>query len=410
MTDAVLFKDVRLVDGTDHEARERASVVVENGRIRDVVDGEPPTEPFSHTFDGSGHTLLPGLIDAHVHLGAIDVNVLEQHRNYPTSLAAVKIAAIIRATLRQGFTTVRDAGGADWGFKAAVEEGLIDGPDLYVAGRPLSQTGGHGDFRRKAETGDPLSCCPELGYVMRVCDGADAVLREAREQLRLGADQVKVMASGGAMSPTDALDSVQFTPAEIESAVAAARSVGSYVMAHAIAPKAIRNCVEAGVRSIEHGNLIDDEAAKLMAEAGTFLVPTLSVYQNLVEDGTRYGVAASSLDKAKAALDRGFEAVDIAHRNGVKIASGSDLLGEAASQKARELELKADVIGAHAAIVSATRTNAELLGLDDEIGTVEPGKRADLLLVDGNPLDDLSLLRDPAKLTVVMKAGAVVSP
>lgn len=408
MTDPVLFKDCHLIDGTENDPLERASVVVEDGRIRDVVDGAPPTGTFSRTFDGTGHTLLPGLIDAHVHLGAIDVNVLEQHRNYPTSLAALKIARIIRATLRQGFTTVRDAGGADWGFKAAVQEGLVDGPDLYVAGRPLSQTGGHGDFRRQAETGDPLSCCSELGYVMRVCDGADAVLREAREQLRLGADQVKVMASGGAMSPTDSLESVQFTPEEIRSAVTAARSVGTYVMAHAISPEAIRNCVEAGARSIEHGNLLDDDTAKLMAEAGTYLVPTLSVYQNLVEDGAEHGVAQHSLAKAKAALDRGFEAVETAHRYGVRLASGSDLLGEAATQKARELELKAEVIGAHAAIISATRTNAELLSLADEIGTIEPGKRADVLLVAGNPLDDLSLLRDPARLAVVMKAGTVV--
>lgn len=408
MTDPVLFKDCRLIDGTTGDPKERASVVVEDGRIRDVVEGAPPTGTFARTFDGAGHTLLPGLIDVHVHLGAIDVNVLEQHRNYPTSLAALKIARIVHQTLRQGFTTVRDAGGADWGFKAAVEQGLVDGPDLYVAGRPLSQTGGHGDFRRMAETGDPLSCCPELGYVMRVCDGADAVLREAREQLRRGADHVKVMASGGAMSPTDSLESVQFTPEEIGSAVTAARSVGTYVMAHAIAPEAIRNCVEAGVRSIEHGNLVDEETAKLMAAEGTFLVPTLSVYQNLVEDGVEYGVADHSLAKAKAALDRGFEAVEIAHRNGVKLASGSDLLGDAATQKARELELKAEVIGAHAAIVSATRTNAELLSLDHEIGTIEPDKRADVLLVEGNPLDDLSLLRNPANLTAIMKNGRIV--
>ncbi|MQA06230.1 MAG: amidohydrolase family protein [Streptosporangiales bacterium] len=408
MTEPVLFKDCRLIDGTGGDPVERASVVVDGGRISEVVTGAAPNGTFARTVDCAGSTLLPGLIDVHVHLGAIDVNVVEQHRRYPTSLAAMKIASIVHDTLRQGFTTVRDAGGADWGFKAAVEQGLVDGPDLYVAGRPLSQTGGHGDFRTMAETGDPLSCCPELGYVMRVCDGPDAVLQAAREQLRLGADHVKVMASGGAMSPTDSLESVQYTPEEIRSAVTAARSVGTYVMAHAIAPEAIRNCVEAGARSIEHGNLIDDDTAKLMAEYGTFLVPTLSVYQNLVEDGERYGVAANSLAKAKAALERGFQAVETAHRFGVPLASGSDLLGEAAAGKARELELKAEVIGANAAIVSATRTNAELLGLDAEIGTVEPNKRADLLLVDGDPLADLGILRDPGKLRMVVKAGRVV--
>lgn len=408
MTQPVLIKDARLIDGRSTEPLERASVVVEDGRINDVIEEAAPHGTFAHTIDARGRTIMPGLIDAHVHLGAIDVNVLEQHRNYPTSLAALKIARIIHQTLRQGFTTVRDAGGADWGFKAAIDEGLIDGPTVRVANRPLSQTGGHGDFRRIAEVGDPLSCCPELGYVMQVCDGPDAVLRAAREQLRRGADHVKVMASGGAMSPTDALDSVQFTAEEIARAVSAARAAHTYVMAHAIAPEAIRTCVDAGVRSIEHGNLLDEETAKAMASAGTFLVPTLSVYQNLVEDGASHGVAQDSLKNAKAALDRGFEAVSIAHRNGVQLASGSDLLGEAAQQKARELELKAEVIGAQAAIVSATRTNAELLGLDDEIGTIEAGKRADLLVVDGNPLEHVGILRDPACLHVIMKDGRIV--
>jgi imidazolonepropionase-like amidohydrolase len=411
MTSYVLFKNVTLIDCVSEEPAEGASVVVAEGYIKDViVDGRVPNGAFDQTIDGGGRALMPGLMDAHVHLGAIDVNVLEQHRNYPTSLASVRVAKIIRETLRQGFTTVRDAGGADWGFKAAVEQGLIDGPRVLVANRPLSQTGGHGDFRRPAEVGDPLSCCPEIGYVMHVCDGPYEVLKAAREQLRRGADHIKVMASGGAMSPTDALESIQYTPEELSAAVTAARSAGKYVMAHAISPEAIRACVEAGVRSIEHGNLIDEATAKLMSEAGTFLVPTMSVYQHLSEEGQEHGVPQSSMKKVRLALDRGFEALEIAHRNDVKIASGSDLLGDAARTKARELELKAEVIGTYGAIIASTRTNAELLGLDAEIGTIEPEKRADLLLVDGNPLENIAYLRDPARLTTIMKDGRIIDP
>jgi imidazolonepropionase-like amidohydrolase len=408
MSDTLLIKNVTLLDCVGDEPAPDAAVVVEDGVIKDVLRGERSTGNYGRVVDAAGGFLLPGLIDAHVHLGAIDVNVLEQHRNYPASLASIKIAKIVRDTLRQGFTTVRDAGGADWGFRVAVEQGLIDGPRVLVANRPLSQTGGHGDFRRMAEQGDPMSCCSEVGYVMQVCDGPDGVLRAAREQIRRGADHVKVMASGGAMSPTDALESVQFTVEELKAAVTAASSAGKPVMAHAISPEAIRNCVEAGVRSIEHGNLLDDDSAKYMAAAGTYLVPTMSVYHHLYEEGTKHGVPQSSMKKVKLARDRGFEALEIALRNNVKIASGSDLLGDAATQKARELELKAEVLGAHASIVSATRTNAELLGLDAEIGTIEPGKRADLLLVNGDPLADISILRKPERLAMVIKDGRIV--
>ncbi|PZS33167.1 MAG: hypothetical protein DLM61_05680 [Pseudonocardiales bacterium] len=203
---------------------------------------------------------------------------------------------------------------------------------------------------------------------------------------------------------------MQYTPLELAAAVSAARSAGKYVMAHAISAEAIRNCVTAGVRSIEHGNLIDDDTAKLMHEAGTFLVPTMSVYQHLYESGAEHGVPFNSMKKVAKARDRGGEALEIARRNGVKIASGSDLLGSAAATKARELELKAEVMGAYAALVSAARTNAELLELDAELGTIEAGKRADLLLVDGDPLTDLAKLRDPNFLSIILKDGRRIRP
>ncbi|WP_243658920.1 metal-dependent hydrolase family protein [Tamaricihabitans halophyticus] len=405
----LVIENVTLLDCVSPEPIEGATVVVEGTQIKEVSTTTPPASAGARVIDGRGKTLLPGLIDCHVHLGAIDVNVLEQHRNYPASLAALKVGRIMRETLRQGFTTVRDAGGADYGFRLAVEQGLVDGPRVLVANRPLSQTGGHGDFRRMAEVDDPLSCCSEIGYVMQVCDGEGEVLKAAREQIRRGANQIKIMASGGAMSPTDALDAVQFTTAELQAAVTAARGAGIPVMAHAIAPEAIQNCVAAGVRSIEHGNLIDEPTARMMAEAGTYLVPTMSVYQNLYERGAEYGVPEHSMGKVRFALEQAGNSLETALRNGVRIASGSDLLGESARDKAREFELKADVLGAYPAIVSGTRTSAELLGLEAEIGTVEVGKRADLLLVDGDPLADLGLLRKPGGLAAVIKDGRPIA-
>jgi len=206
VAETTLLANAVLIDCTGSEPHERASILVEGERIREVrLGGTSPTGTHDTVIDCAGMTLLPGLTDAHVHIGAIDVNILDQHREYPSNLIALMMARILEDTLQQGFTTVRDAGGTDWSFKAAVERGLVEGPRLLVSDRPLSQTGGHGDKRRMSETQAPEIFCPTAGMRSVVCDGADEVRRAAREQLRMGADQIKVMASGGAMSPADEL-------------------------------------------------------------------------------------------------------------------------------------------------------------------------------------------------------------
>jgi imidazolonepropionase-like amidohydrolase len=239
----------------------------------------------------------------------------------------------------------------------------------------------------------------------RVADGPDQVRRAAREELRRGADQIKVMAGGGVMSPTDRLEATQYSLAELRAAVEVARAAGSYVLAHAYTPDAIRVCVEAGVRSVEHGNLIDAATARLMAERGVFLVPTLVTYEKLHEEGERHGLSRENLDKLATVIDAGLESLRLARAAGVRIASGSDLLGPLVRHRGRELAIKAQVLGAMGAIEAATRTNAELMGLADEVGTVEPGKQADLIVVDGDPLDDPGLLGRPETLSVVVTAG-----
>ena len=350
-------------------------------------------------------TLMPGLTDAHVHIGAVDVNILDQHREHPSNLVALMMGRTLEDTLQQGFTTVRDAGGTDWSFKAAVERGIVEGPRLLISDRPLSQTGGHGDWRRATETQSPEIFCPTAGMRSVVCDGADEVRRAAREQLRLGADQIKVMASGGAMSSADELSATQYALEELRAAVEEAEAARTYVMAHAYNDESVRNCLEAGVRSIEHGNLIDEETARLIAQAGAYLVPTLVTYEALSEEGKSYNVPEDVIRKIDEAREFGILALRFADEAGVRIASGSDLLGPLQDRKARELEIKTEVLSPMESLVSATKTNASLFGMEEEIGTVEEGKLADLLVVDGNPLEDIAVLQKKSNLKLIMKGG-----
>jgi imidazolonepropionase-like amidohydrolase len=406
VTGTTLLTNAFLVDCAGNEPRERASVVVEGERISEVRFGDSgPTGGHDAIVDCAGMTLMPGLTDAHVHIGAVDVNILDQHREHPSNLVALMMARTLEDTLQQGFTTVRDAGGTDWSFKAAVERGIVEGPRLLVSDRPLSQTGGHGDWRRATETQSPEIFCPTAGMRSVVCDGADEVRRAAREQLRLGADQIKVMASGGAMSPADELSATQYAPEELRAAVEEAEAARTYVMAHAYNDESVRNCLEAGVRSIEHGNLIDEETARFITQAGAYLVPTLITYEALSKEGKSYNVPEDVIRKIDEARELGIQALRFAREAGVRIASGSDLLGPLQDRKARELEIKTEVLSPMESLVSATKTNASLFGMEDEIGTVEEGKLADLLVVDGNPLENIAVLQKKSNLKLIMKGG-----
>jgi imidazolonepropionase-like amidohydrolase len=397
----IILRGATVLPCTGDEPMENATVVVEDGLIKEVSDRQLGTSA-DETVDCRGRTLMPGLIDAHVHVCSVDV---ERRPDWPTSLLAFKIAKIMNETLSQGYTTVRDAGGADWGMKEAVERGLVAGPRMFVSGHPLSQTGGHGDPRSRAQTDLGCGCGARIGMVENIADGVDGVRRAAREQLRLGADALKIMASGGVASPTDRLESDQYTPEELGAAVEEARAAGTYVLAHAYTSSAIRNAVEAGVRSIEHGNLLDEPTAALMAERGTYLVPTFVAYEKLYEEGRAHGFPDHKLKKLDLVLGAGLDSLQKAIDAGVKVASGSDLLGPLARHKTRELAIKASVMGPHDTLLATTRTNAELLGISEEVGTIEVGKQADLLVVDGDPLADISVLADLEKLVVILKKG-----
>jgi imidazolonepropionase-like amidohydrolase len=305
----------------------------------------------------------------------------------------------------RGFTTVRDAGGADWGLAKASELGLIEGPRVFYSGRALSQTGGHGDFRPLTDEGAVCACCTGAKFAV-IADGVPAVQQAAREELRRGATQIKIMASGGIASPNDPIWVLQYSDDEIRAIVAEARAWQTYVMAHAYTPQAISRAVLNGVRCIEHGNLIDAETARLMADRGAFLVPTLATYEALAAHGERLGMPAASIAKIEDVRGAGLNAVKLAHEAGVKLGYGTDLLGECHQYQSDEFTIRAKVLPAIEVLRSATTVNAELLNRAGRLGCIRPGALADLIVVDGDPLRNLRLLQEQGRhLPLIMKGG-----
>ena len=405
---AVIFKDCTEFDGTSADLREGMSVVVENDRIREVADRQVSVEG-ARVIEAKGKTLMPGLIDAHFHAIAADPD-LGKLENMPKMLLAQHARRFLEAALHRGFTSLRDAGGADYGLALATEHGLIAGPRLFFAGRALTQTGGHGDFR-SYEDGSSLSlclCCRGGAALAQVADGVTEVRKAAREELRRGATQIKIMASGGVASPSDPIDNLQYSDEEIAAAVWEAQSWGRYVMAHAYTPQSITRCLNHGVRSIEHANLIDEATAKLAAEKEAFVVPTLVTYDALNRFGAGLGFPQVSLDKLQVVLSAGLKSLEVLRRAGVRTGFGTDLLGDMHQHQSSEFSIRREVMSAAEILISATSVNAALVQKEGELGVVRAGALADLLLVDGNPLDDINLLEHHGRnLAIVMKNGRI---
>lgn len=381
-------------------------VTVRGETIEDVRYDAPdgPGDPSATLIDASGLTLLPGLIDAHFHAVSTSLDVGRIDAMHP-SLRALDARAHLEGALARGFTTVRDAGGGDIGLVRATERGLIRGPRLLIAGKALSQTGGHGDLR--AADAFETCGCGYHGALSAVADGPEQVRQVVRDQLRQGATHIKLFVSGGVLSPTDPIWMNQFTDAEIRAAVEEAATRRTYVMAHAHTAEAARRCVANGVRSIEHGTLMDRESADAVAAAGAFVVPTLAVIAVLREEASRLPPGAA--DKLAQVADHAAESVALCGRAGVKLGFGTDLFGDLRGRQADEFAVRGRVQSAIDVLRSATSVNAELIGHAGRLGTVRPGALADLILVDGNPLEDLSVLANPTRhLRLVIRRGEVV--
>jgi len=402
----ILFENCTLLDVVAGAMLPGRHVLVLDGLIREVSD-RPISSKDAQRFDLRGRTLMPGLCDAHVHVTQLVANPSALRESAPSYVSA-QSSVVLREMVHRGFTTVRDAGGADYGLAAAVDEGLFVGPRILFSGHALSQTGGHGDHRGRHED-HIVFCAACVGRSGRVCDGADEMRRTARDELRKGASQIKLMVSGGVTSPLDRIESSQFSPEEIRAAVEEAADQDRYVMAHAYTSRAINRALDCGVRSIEHGNMIDEPTAAKLAAKGAFLVPTVAVYWAMATEGRSVGMPERYQPKVAAVHDAAMRGLEIAVRQGLSMAFGTDLFGPMHRHQAREFSLRAEIQKPIDVIRAATLHAAELFQMPGEIGVIAPGARADLLVVDGDPLADLNRLQEQGRyMDVIMKDGAFI--
>jgi imidazolonepropionase-like amidohydrolase len=398
------LKNFQMLDPDVGELRGGFELIVDGDKISEVSN-KPIKSAQADVVDCGGRTLMPGLIDSHVHVVLSEVS-LRNLESVPLTLMTARAASLMLGMLNRGFTSVRDTGGADWGLKEATEKGLLPGPRLFIAGRAIGPTGGHSDSRRRTDFGVRCHCCNAMTFAMGVADGATEVRRSVREQMRQGADQVKLMMSGGVASPYDPLDSLQFSPGEVAAAVEEAHAFGRYVCAHAYTPEAITRAAHAGVRTIEHGNLIDDASAKLMAEKGMYLIANLVTYFEMKKRAAEYGMTSEMLAKNDLVIEGALKSLEICKRHGVPVGFGTDLLGQLQVEQSAEFAYRARVVSPIEIIRSATTIGAQILRLEGKLGCLKPGAFADIIVIDGNPLKDLKVLQGQGEhLAAIMKGG-----
>jgi imidazolonepropionase-like amidohydrolase len=421
MTDTriTVFENSRIFDGYHERLIEGCSLVVEGNRIKAVMESSANDQQGSdqqgsdqysgaQRIDCGGRVLMPGLIDAHMHAYTPTYSVYDNDR-MPPALMSSYARVHLEGCLQRGFTTVRDAAGGDIGLSLALKKGLINGPRFFYSGKAISQTGGHGDIR-PTDRVEPCGCSSYSGSGFVVADGADAVRKAVREELRKGAHQIKLFVSGGVTSPSDPVWMNQLTEAEIRAAVEEAATRRTYVMAHCHTDESVRRCVAFGVRSIEHGSDISEATAELIAEKGVYVVPTLSVMKVIRQQGNALGLADHVLKKIDGLYEKTLASISRCAQVGVKLGLGSDLLShETHPLQGGELALRGEVSKPVDVLRSATSINAEILQKVDELGCIKAGAYADILVVEGNPLQDLSLFQQPEQnIAVIMKDGVLV--
>tara|TARA_R110002074_G_scaffold354774_5_gene526671 strand:+ start:5607 stop:6842 length:1236 start_codon:yes stop_codon:yes gene_type:complete len=403
---SLLISNARIVDGTQDRPTDPMQIAVEDGRIKEV--GTSVRFAADEELDLGGYTVMPGLIDCHVHTIATTAN-LGENAAMPSSLIAAKSARLMNQMLMRGFTTVRDLGGADRGLQQAVEQGYFIAPRLVICGKALSQTGGHTDYRGPYDNRSAAWYQTQLGSMGRICDGLAEVQRAAREELKGGAQYIKVMADGGVSSPSDPVGYLVFSVEELKAMVEIAKNFGTYVSAHLYADAAIVRALDCGIECIEHGNLIGDDTILRVAREGAVVVPTNITYDVLAKRGAEFGLPPESVAKIDDVREAGLERLVKMHDAGVTMGYGSDLLGGMQSEQSGEFPLRGRYIPADAVIRAATVDAAKVLRMEGEIGALVAGASADLIAVEGNPLENLDLLTDQgAHIPLIMKEGQVV--
>ena len=418
----VLFKNVNLFDGTTDKLGIGINVLVEENLIKEISASAIKTNPSATVIDGKGKTLMPGLIEAHAHL-SLHGDLFQIRNDLNWMYVGAKTGAEATRMLLRGFTTARDAGGPVNGLRKVIDAGHVDGPRIYAAGPPLTQTGGHFDIRGLNEPNYYFAGVPDSKNWMEwyyMADGVPEVQKAAREVFRKGSSHIKIMAGGGVATVYDPLDGLQFTPEEIRAIVVEAEKVGSYAMAHIYTPKAITIALNAGVKSIDHGMLIDDKAMKLLKEKDAFLIPSLAVGLFTPEE-LAYAWPTKETKAKGARIIAGMEnEVMLAKKYKVKIGFGTDAFGpDRTAFEMQSLEFKArkKYFTPLEILKQATSINAALVALsgpmmnpylEGPLGVIQKGAYADVLLIDGNPLEDIMLLGDPEKnMLVIMKDGII---
>jgi imidazolonepropionase-like amidohydrolase len=403
----ILLANANLVLDGFAELQPSFNVLVKDNYIHSVsptpIDGRNAT-----VIDVGGRTLMPGLIDAHAHITGLSLS--PKNALYPPSNIAMAAANYLTHSLMDGFTTIREAGGADYSIAQLLAQGEIVGPRLLYSGRALTQTGGGADFRTPYEHTDPCGHISPFSVMSVIADGVDEVRKAAREELRRGATQIKLFASGGVVFPSEAHATLyEFSEAELSAAVEEAASRGTYVMAHVYTDAGIRRCLRAGVRSIEHANFASEETMAMTAESGAFFDPTFISLTQRIETASETRLSSTIVHNLERTIASGQQVYKWAQKYNVPIAFGTDLWGaEARKSQVREFEMRMDLDSPASIIRSATSTNAALLMQKDKLGTIAPGAYADLLVVEGDPLTDLRVMLDPHKnLKLIMKDGVI---
>jgi imidazolonepropionase-like amidohydrolase len=404
MAGDLVLRHVSVVDPASEEVLDDRFVRITDGRIVEIT-ADGPEDPRDGELDGTGLHAVPGLIDCHVHVVAVRADLGSLPDQSPAYVTA-QASHLLRDMLWRGFTTVRDVGGADFGLAAAVEDGLFTGPRIVFGGKALSQTGGHGDQRpRGRDVHDHHYAIPSLN---RVCDGVPDVRRAARDEIRRGAHHLKIMLSGGCASPTDRIDSLQFSDEEVSAIVGEAAAANLYCAGHAYTADAVNRGLRLGVRTIEHGNLLDHTSIELFLRHDAFYVPTLVTYEALLAQSRELGFTDEQYAKVVQVTENGFRALELADKAGVKIAYGTDLLGAMQTRQSEEFALRAKVQSPGAVLRSATTVAAQLLRREGELGVLAPGAVGDVVLTRANPLRDIDVLAKPESgVVAVIKEGTV---